>query len=554
MPILTAEERVGTLLADKIRLDRILGQGGMGVVYAGVHLGLDLPVAVKFLHGELARHPDVASRFLTEARATGKLRHPNVIDVRDVGTTSDGSAYMVLELLRGESLATRLETRGALTFAEAVSILVPTMDGLAAAHAAGIIHRDIKPDNVFLSVSADGRLVPKLLDFGIAKLADGASSGSATATGAVMGTPYYMAPEQALGRKREIGPWSDVWSMAVMTYECLAGRLPFTLDEETSMAAILLALMTAEIAPLSRYRTDAPPELDHALLRAMARVPSHRTQSIAELRGELVGAIGELGHGAPTPAHGLKGIRTGPLGFDVTVAPVAAETPVPPVGVSTGAPTIGPVPARPRDAQTAPAKRPLDSAPSPALSSTASTGTPNTGVAIATDPGTRAAMPRRTMLALAAVVIVIVLGVGIGLTVSATGESTETVTGTVAPDPTRPEVVPTTVDPARVEQGTGVGAVDATETPRGEPSTTEPPHVVARETGDERVEAAHAETVRESGHRPPRDRTPPTTTATTMSTETTAPEEPTTTMSSDTAASETSMREHRGGSVSLEDF
>ena len=199
MPVLTTQDRLGMTVADKYRLDRVLGEGGMGVVYAGHHLKLDLPVAVKFLHPQYSRSPDVVERFLREARATSRLIHPNVVQVRDIDVAQeDGSVYMVLELLTGKSLAKHLEEQKVLSVDETLTILFPVIDALAAAHDLGIVHRDVKPDNVFLCRGLDGRITPKVLDFGIAKLTAGGSSPSATATGAIMGTALYMAPEQAL--------------------------------------------------------------------------------------------------------------------------------------------------------------------------------------------------------------------------------------------------------------------------------------------------------------------------------------------------------------------
>jgi serine/threonine-protein kinase len=281
MPIPTIEERVGTVVDGKYRVDRILGKGGMGVVYACMHLALERPVALKFLHPRLTEHREIVGRFMREARATSRLSHPNVVDVRDVDVLPDGSVYMVLELLEGESLASYLERVGRLSLAETLELLLPVMDALAVAHAAGIVHRDVKPENVFLARVGD-RVVPKVLDFGIAKLAD-AESQSSTATGSVLGTPLYMAPEQAMGRTSEIGACSDVWSMGVMVYECLTGELPFEVADDATPAAIVMSVMTGRIAKIEEKRPDLPPAFAALVGRALELLPVSRVASMREL-------------------------------------------------------------------------------------------------------------------------------------------------------------------------------------------------------------------------------------------------------------------------------
>ena len=284
MPILTADERIGRTIASKYRLDRILGEGGMGVVYAGSHLRLNTPVAVKFLHPAYSQHKPVVERFLREAQATARLSHPNIVSVRDVDIDTDGSVYMVLEMLEGESLATLLARRRSLSLDETLRIALPIMDALSYAHSLGITHRDVKPDNIFVSVSGN-QLVPKLLDFGIAKLTEGPSSH--TATGAVLGTALYMAPEQAMGRK-EVGSKADVWAIALVVYECLTGTVPYEADlADAAPAAILLSVMTARMVELRERRSDLPSALSDALAKAMQRDPAQRTESVAKLRSAL---------------------------------------------------------------------------------------------------------------------------------------------------------------------------------------------------------------------------------------------------------------------------
>jgi serine/threonine-protein kinase len=319
MPILTTQDRLQTTIAGKYRLERVLGEGGMGVVYAGHHLKLDLPVAVKFLHPQYSRSQDVVERFLREARATSRLVHPNVVQVRDVDIAEDdGSVYMVLELLSGLSLADHIEREQVLSVDETLSIILPVADALIAAHGLGIVHRDIKPDNVFLS-RAHGKTTPKVLDFGIAKLAGGGSSPSATATGAVMGTALYMAPEQAMGRTREVGPVSDVWSTAVMTYECLTGGYPFDIEftPEMNAMAVMMSSITAPIVPLAAKRPELT-AMSAVLARALERESGKRTPTMQafadELRAAASGVAPEVKQSRvlsrpPAP----RGDTTGPL-------------------------------------------------------------------------------------------------------------------------------------------------------------------------------------------------------------------------------------------------
>ncbi len=262
---------MGTTLAGKYRLDRIIGRGGVGTVFAGAHAWTGRDVAVKLLHGSHAQDRVTVERFLTEARAAAALRHPNVVEVLDMGMDDDGTAYMVLEYLEGESLARRLQRVRRLSPDEATSILLPVMDALADAHDAGIVHRDIKPENVFIALDPKRRPLPKLLDFGIAKMLASVSS-HLTRAGSVVGTAGYMSPEQADGRSA-IGPASDIWSMGVLFFECLTGAPPFAAESPT---ATLVAILTTSPPPLLRAAPNVPPQLAHAIDRALSRAPAGR--------------------------------------------------------------------------------------------------------------------------------------------------------------------------------------------------------------------------------------------------------------------------------------
>ncbi|HEY5284271.1 MAG TPA: serine/threonine-protein kinase, partial [Polyangia bacterium] len=206
----------------------LLGEGGMGAVYLAEHPGIGRRVAIKVLKSELGHDPQLLTRFLNEARAANAIRHPNIIEVLDSGTTERGASYLVMELLEGESLSGRIKRLSRLDERSAIEIAMQTASGLGAAHAKGIIHRDLKPDNLFVipEESDAARERVKILDFGIAKLHLLAGDSLKTRTGTLMGTPVYMSPEQCLGTK-EVDHRSDIYSLGIIIYEMLTGRPPF---------------------------------------------------------------------------------------------------------------------------------------------------------------------------------------------------------------------------------------------------------------------------------------------------------------------------------------
>lgn len=288
MPILTPDERVGTMLAEKYRLDRILGQGGFGTVYAGVHEWTGRPIATKVLDHSFSRQPEFVARFLKEARAAAKLAHPNVVDVLDMGREADGTVYLVLELLRGEELSAVLKRRGVLPITDALAHVLPIMDALAEAHARGIIHRDLKPANIFLSVDSFGRTIPKLLDFGIAK--DQADAGL-THTGQVWGTPHFMSPEQASGLS-DVGPAADVWSMGVVLFRCLTGKLPF---HAQSTGGVLTKILTTRAPAIRTMAADLPEPVAEVIDRALEPDRGQRHPDMGAFLGALLAAAEPLG-------------------------------------------------------------------------------------------------------------------------------------------------------------------------------------------------------------------------------------------------------------------
>jgi serine/threonine-protein kinase len=261
------------ILGGRYRLLHILGEGGMGTVWAAEHQLLKKMVAVKLLLPQQL-HGAARKRFEREARMAGSIGHPSIVKVFDLGHREDGAPYLVMEYLKGESLADRLETYGALDVAECVTIMTQVLGGLAAAHEKGIVHRDLKPDNIFLARQDDGVTRAKLLDFGVSKSLD-ENTLALTRTGAVIGTPYYLSPEQARG-DQGIDHRVDLWAAGVVLYEMLTGQLPFIADNYNAL--LVKILMNAPVPP-SRVRPSIPLEMEAIVLRALEQDREHRFPS-----------------------------------------------------------------------------------------------------------------------------------------------------------------------------------------------------------------------------------------------------------------------------------
>ena len=263
----------GTVLGGRYRLDQPIGGGSFGTVFRALHLELKRDVAVKILATSAGTDPEALARFRREGDSACRVQHPNAVAVFDFGVNPGGVAYLVMELLEGQSLEKELEERGPLAPRRAAEIAIPVCSALAAAHAAGVVHRDIKPSNVFLHRTLSGE-VPKILDFGIAKLAAEAAIGqSLTVDGSLLGTPAYMAPERF--RRGPYGPSSDIYSVGAMLYEMLSGRLPFIPSSADPLA--LVAMQAEEDPPPLRVRRpDIPLPLEKVVLQALARNPAAR--------------------------------------------------------------------------------------------------------------------------------------------------------------------------------------------------------------------------------------------------------------------------------------
>jgi len=253
----------------RYRLERPLGHGGMASVYLGRDTELDRPVAVKLLAENAAGDDGLRERFVREARIAARLSHPNVVSVYDAGQ-EDGRPYIVMECVEGETLSELLARRGRLPPPEARDLALQAARGLAHAHAAGLVHRDIKPQNLLLR--EDGTL--KIADFGIARAAEGTAL---TQAGTVLGTAAYLAPEQALGE--EVGPAADVYSLGAVLYELLTGRPPYEFD---SLADLADKQRRHAITPVRELAPDVPPDLEDVVMRCLARKPAYRPENLEE--------------------------------------------------------------------------------------------------------------------------------------------------------------------------------------------------------------------------------------------------------------------------------
>lgn len=278
-----AGSRLGDVVAGKYRLEKLLGRGGMGEVYEARHVVVGRRFAVKFLHAHLARGRDAATRFTREARAAGELDSPHIAAVLDFDTTPDGSPFLVMEYLTGESLAATLSREKQLPVRRALAILLQICEGLDVAHQAGIVHRDVKPDNVFVTKPKDGAELIKILDFGVAKLTDPEASGHVTQSGAVLGTPFYMAPEQARGEK-SVDLRVDVYAVGVLAYELFSGQKP---HPGAGYNAILAHILTQPVTPLATLCPELPPGLVAVVERALSFDAARRQSSAALLATEL---------------------------------------------------------------------------------------------------------------------------------------------------------------------------------------------------------------------------------------------------------------------------
>lgn len=339
------DPRVGQVIADRYRIVRRLGQGGMGTVYEALHLQLRARRAVKFVRMDGGNPRDAMARFQREALAAGGLQHENIALVFDVGLDDGGVPYLVMEYLEGKSLSALLAEDGPLPVLRAVDIAIQVCTGLEAVHAQGVVHRDLKPDNLFVCRRVDGRDLVKILDFGIAKLDGG--EGTVTQTGTAIGTPSYMAPEQARGLK-DLDGRVDVHAVGVILYELLSGAKPHPGDNYN---AILTHILMDAPEPLASRRAGLPAGLSEVIHRAMARraddrFPTARALSEALMPfagaavsafavGGMLAVAGPLGETRPAPVEGAKAPDADEA-FTVPLARAPGAEAVPPASPAQG--------------------------------------------------------------------------------------------------------------------------------------------------------------------------------------------------------------------------
>jgi serine/threonine-protein kinase len=275
---------IGHIIAEKYRVEAIIGSGGMGVVLSARHIAMNNRVAIKVLKlDEDADREEAVARFQREARAAARIESEHVVRVMDVAALPDGTPYMVMEYLDGVDLRRVSQERHRLPIEEAVDYVIQACEGLAEAHAAGVIHRDLKPSNLFLARRPNGTSVVKVLDFGISKVAPRADEVAMTTTNTLMGSPLYMAPEQMRSSK-DVDARADIWSLGLILYELLAADLPF--GGET-IPEICVAVMQAEPQPMNHFRNDVPQALQAILLKCMEKHRDDRYPSTAALARDL---------------------------------------------------------------------------------------------------------------------------------------------------------------------------------------------------------------------------------------------------------------------------
>ena len=314
---------IGQILGEKYRVDAILGQGGMGVVVRCTHLGLDEQVAIKMLRRDVLDDYDAVTRFIREAQAASKLKSEYVARVTDVGTFETGVPYMIMEYLEGHDLGELIDERGAFPLPWSVELVLQACEALAEAHSLNIVHRDVKPTNLFVTWRPDGSALLKVLDFGISKAPYGTDM-NLTQTQSLLGTPAYMSPEQ-MRSARQVDTRTDIWSLGTVLYELLEGRRPF---EAETFSEMVVKVSVDE--PAAMVKT--PPQLQPVLLKCLAKTPEQRYQTMGELGHDLAPFAPDV-HSANLLAERMERVHRRSLGDMVAARPPSLDSkpPGPPI-------------------------------------------------------------------------------------------------------------------------------------------------------------------------------------------------------------------------------
>lgn len=439
------DPRLGTTLDGRYRLIRRLGAGGFGVVYEAEHEVIRRKVAVKMLHASFAAEPEVMARFRREAIAATTIGHPHIVEVLDMGRADDGAAYMVLELLEGRDWAVVLEEGGPQPLGRTIHILLQVLDGLAAAHDKGIIHRDLKAENVFLITRGNDADFVKIVDFGISKIMEegGTKDVVLTHTGMAMGTPVAMSPEQFQGKK-DVDRRADLWAVGVMLYRALTASWPFG-GETYAMLAV--NVMTEHPRPLAELRPDVPGAIADVVGRLLEKDRARRYQTAGEVRAALEPFAGDR---TPPP--------TGPLGTGFVSTRVGVSAPEGLALDATGLAHPTPADAAPKGASptpagpTPPGRTPTEPAPTGPAPTEAITTPPALPV------GTQAPAPSPALVVGGLAIGALLVG-GTWWVATSTSQPTlaETSSPTALPSPDAPTITP---DAALVASPTAADADD----------------------------------------------------------------------------------------------
>ncbi len=321
-----SDPRIGTTLGGRYHIRRLCGEGAMGRVYEAQHIDIGRRVAIKILHARFHHSADLVERFRREARAASKIGHPNIVDVTDSGTTPDGAFYFVMEFLEGQNLEELIAKNGALPIERALLVAAQIARALEAAHTAEVIHRDLKPANIMLVNRNDEDDFVKVLDFGISKDLDMAVGAALTRPDVAIGTPVYMAPEQAAGKTADA--LTDVYAVGGLLYEMLTGEPPCTGDDAME---VLQRKASEDPRPIGELRPDLPRDVQKLVMRALARTPGDRHWSMTALKEQILACLTAVG-GAPTPTRGA-GASPGPARLPLGSADTAIAHPI--TGITT---------------------------------------------------------------------------------------------------------------------------------------------------------------------------------------------------------------------------